>query len=60
MTDPRAITVADFSEAYDIPAWTVYKMIRQRRIRAMNFGTPRKPMYRIPMAECRRLESAAR
>ena len=55
----RALTVADFAAAYSIPVQTVRKMIRQQRIRAINFGTPQRPVYRIPLAECERFEARA-
>lgn len=59
MTGQRAITVAAFSKAYDIPEWSVRKQIRQKRIRAINFGTPLRPMYRIPVSEAERIRKAA-
>lgn len=41
---------------YQMPVTTVRQRIRQKKIRAKNIGTEKRPIYRVSAGEIRRLD----
>lgn len=58
MTAGPWLTTEQVAQHYQIPVSTIRQRIRTGQIRARNFGTDRKPMYRIHIREVRRIDAA--
>ena len=52
------LTTEQVAEHYQLPVSTIRQRIRRGLIKARNFGTDRKPMYRVHMREIRRIDAA--
>lgn len=52
----RKLSPQEWADAYGIPVTTVRQQIREGRIKAVNVGTQRRPMYRIPESEILRYD----
>ena len=59
MTTSPWLTTDQVAAHYQLPVTTIRQRIRTGRIRARNFGTDRKPLYRVHINEVRRLDNAA-